>query len=265
MPGAAKAIYHLTNTPGQNVGRVRHLKSPDAIEKAIQTGEAEEWLVSEPEFDTIILKAATKHSVGKKRLGRLAYRYTPSIDSLASANALFSSVALASRSHWLGWGDLMKALNTPNRRELIVAGMVNFAAGTLTVYRGDFSPVTVPLSLFKPSGKGVAADPSDFEVIDCGHAIRLGKYEAAADAIFYAGDPVFRKQERKKRRAEDQSFGASLRRIRITRGLHQKDFSPVPEKTVARIERGEVAKPHPKTLRAIAAKLGVSVAEIGTF
>jgi hypothetical protein len=42
----------------------------------------------------------------------------------------------------------------------------------------------VPLSIFTPSGDGTVPDFADFAPIDYGHAIRFGRYEAAADAIF---------------------------------------------------------------------------------
>lgn len=46
--------------------------------------------------------------------------------------------------------------------------------------------IKVPLSVFKPSGDGTIADPNDLGVTDDGHALRLGNYEAAGDAILEA-------------------------------------------------------------------------------
>jgi hypothetical protein len=142
---------------------------------------------------------------------------------------------------------------------------VDRSAGTLTLYRGDFSRLTVPLSIFKPTGTGTEIDPSDFEVIDSGHAVRLGAYEAAADAIFYECDPEYRKRYRRRLRAEEKTFGASLRRLRVLRGLRQGDFAPLSAKTVARIERGEVDKPHGQTLSRIADRLGVTPEDIESY
>ena len=50
-----------------------------------------------------------------------------------------------------------------------------------------------------------------------------------------------------------------------TAGLRQTDFGQVPAKTMARIERGEIAKPQQRTLKAIANKLGMALQEIETF
>jgi transcriptional regulator with XRE-family HTH domain len=68
-----------------------------------------------------------------------------------------------------------------------------------------------------------------------------------------------------KRRAEDKTFGACLRRLRLLRGLRQADFGDVAAKTIARIERGETEAPHGQTLKVIAARLGVEPDEITDY
>jgi hypothetical protein len=106
---------------------------------------------------------------------------------------------------------------------------------------------------------------ADFEVIDNGHAIRLGQYEAAVDSIFYECDPDYRKRYRRRLQAEEKTFGASLRRLCVLRGLRLGDFAPLTAKTIARIERGEVEKPHGRTLARIAERLGVEPDEIESY
>jgi hypothetical protein len=64
------------------------------------------------------------------------------------------------------------------------------------------------------------------------------------------------------RRQTERSFGASLRRLRKQRRLRRDDFSPVSSKEIARIERNEVGKPHSRTMRVIADRLGVRPEEI---
>jgi transcriptional regulator with XRE-family HTH domain len=49
------------------------------------------------------------------------------------------------------------------------------------------------------------------------------------------------------------------------RGLSRADFPGIHEKTIARIERGEVERPHGGTLDAIAKWLGVAPEEIETY
>ena len=98
-----------------------------------------------------------------------------------------------------------------------------------------------------------------------GQALRFGEYEAATDAILYEFDPAYRRRLNKHRRATDKGLGASLRRLRKQKRQRRDSFGTVTAKTIARIERGEVARPHRKTLEAIASKLGVRVADIETY
>jgi len=65
--------------------------------------------------------------------------------------------------------------------------------------------------------------------------------------------------------AQDMSLGGSLRRLRLQRGLTQHDFPGVTAKTIARIERGAVARPLSATLAAVAKRLDVAVAELATY
>ena len=64
---------------------------------------------------------------------------------------------------------------------------------------------------------------------------------------------------------QDRSFGGALRRLRLQRGLSRSDFGDLTEKTLARIERGEVKEPHGQTLRIIAERLGVKPHEIQSY
>ena len=123
----------------------------------------------------------------------------------------------------------------------------------------------VPLSIFKPTGEGTLPDPLDFEVIDCGQAIRLGNYEAVAGSIFYEVDPDYRRRWLAERREQEKGFGPSFRRLRNQLGLRQSDFSPLTQKTIARIENGDVQNPQGKTLQVIADRLGVKPTTIETY
>ena len=128
------------------------------------------------------------------------------------------------------------------------------------------TPLTVPFSTFEKSGDGTEPDFNKFAVIDCGQTVQLGNYEAAVDAILYEHDPEYRRRISKKRLQEDQSFGASLRRLRKQRGLRREDFEPdVTAKTVARIEQGKVKRIQKKTLNVLANRLSVDPEEIATF
>ncbi|HQA43685.1 MAG: helix-turn-helix transcriptional regulator [Phycisphaerae bacterium] len=100
---------------------------------------------------------------------------------------------------------------------------------------------------------------------DYGQTLRFGRYEAATEAVLYEYDPDYRRHLKARRRAEDTGFGPSLRRLRKQRGLRRSDFAPLSAKTIARLERGEVEKPHGDTLAIIAKKLRVKPDEIEMY
>lgn len=247
-------------------GRLTPVRGVAAIRKALAAGEAAAWLALDKTAADELLAEASTAGVARRRLGRLILLDPPRLESLATAVDLFESVAWTdTRNRWLPMDELLDVLNAPDPRGFIAGAMADRPAGTLTVYRGDFSRLTVPLSIFQPSGTGVEIDASDVAAIDSGHAVRMGAYEAAADAIFYECDADYRKRLRRRLRAEEKTFGASLRRLRVLRGLRQGDFGSLTAKTVARIERGEVEKPHGKTLARIAERLGVMPEEIESY
>jgi DNA-binding Xre family transcriptional regulator len=101
-------------------------------------------------------------------------------------------------------------------------------------------------------------------VADSGQTIRLGDFEVAADAILYELDPEARRRAKERNIAKDTSFGGALRRLRLQRRLRREDFGISP-KEIARLERGEVVKPHAETLAKIAKRLGVKPEDIETY
>jgi hypothetical protein len=184
----------------------------------------------------------------------------------AFLRAIFSNVIVSSdEMKLLPLASLSEVLASPQRANLLIGGSVAFAAKSVVLVRGNLETLLVPFSWFTPRPKGPKPDFGDFQVIDSGQTIRLGEYEAAVDAALYEFDSDFRRVERKRRIAEDKSFGAALRRLRLQRGLSRADFGSVTAKTIARIERGEVEKPHRSTVSAIAEKLGVRAEEIESF
>ncbi|MBI3200838.1 MAG: helix-turn-helix transcriptional regulator [Myxococcales bacterium] len=138
-------------------------------------------------------------------------------------------------------------------------------AGALVLLRGDLQPLVVPLTWFRRVEGFPAPDPTDAEIIDWGHTLRMGEYEAAADAILYDFDAAFRKRAKAKRVERDNSFGGALRRLRLARGLSRGDFPGISAKEIARIERGEVSAPHADTLARVAKVLRVKPEEIQTY
>jgi len=65
--------------------------------------------------------------------------------------------------------------------------------------------------------------------------------------------------------AQDTTLGGLLRRLRLQRGLTQDEFPGVTAKTIAHIERGEVATPHRTTLVAGAKRLDVLVHDLRSY
>ncbi len=247
-------------------------KSPGAWSRLFEqsTGEST-WISTSKEKTESLLRAATtflaSHQGKKKVLGSLLMLQPPSVESLPALNTIFRRVVgqvLTFKK--LPIEELQEVLFAPveESRDLFIGGLYDPATDTLTLTRGNLEPVVVPLSLFQPSGDA-APDPSDFGVTDYGHTIRLGKYEASAEAILYEVDPDYRRRTNAKRRQEDRGFGPSLRRLRIQKHLTRNDFPGVAAKTIARIERGETGKPQGKTLGVLAKTLAVSPDEIESY
>ncbi len=251
-------------------------RDADSVQGAVRTAMHEAvratsklvvWVVSDLHLgDRLVEEAASSWSAQRRGLGDLLYLERPRPEALLPARNFFDHVAWTdARKHWLPADEMFEVLTLPDARKYVLGGLVDRQTGTLTVYRGDLSAVTVPLSVFMPTGAGLRPDLTDFGIIDGGQAIRLGAYEATADVIFYEGDPKYRRQLNAKRKEQEQGLGPAVRRLRIQRGLRQTDFGQVSAKTLARIESGQISWPQRRTLEAIAHKLGVSAQELDTY
>src|SRR5438045_3911465 len=170
-----------------------------------------------------------------KRLGMMVV-----IDHVApqTAAALAGTCNMVVMCSWPGshlrLEEMAEVLSAPNADELFVGGAVDKKSKTVTVWRGNGKPLVVPMSSFRPSGGGVVADFDRFTVCDFGHTLRFGDYEAAADAVLYEHDPVYRRAAKKRQIRTEQGFGAALRRVRLQKGLRRSDFDPLAAKTIAR-------------------------------
>jgi hypothetical protein len=112
--------------------------------------------------------------------------------------------------------ELMEVLASPGREELFIGGAVDKERGAVLLYRGSVEPLVVPLRWFRNGASKATADPDSFEVTDSGQTVKLGAFEASTDAILYEFDPEYRRRARKRALYEDSSFGASVRRLRLT-------------------------------------------------
>lgn len=218
-------------------------------------------------FDKDLTAALLKHvSWRHAPIGEAVLLHEMEPESIPALGACFSHVAFSMNGNFLDPEELAEALHADHRADLFIGGSVDRRAQTLTLWRGNLEPLTVPFSAFPESGDGTLPNFDRFGVADYGQTIKLGDYEAAAEAVLYEFDPAYRRRIKKLRQESEQSFGASLRRLRKQRGLSREDFAPdVAAKTVARIENSEVRRVQANTLRALAKRLNVAPEEIETF
>lgn len=221
------------------------------------------WVSYASDLTEALVKNASQ---GAPPLGFGLFIHTLDIRTIPALSSFFRRIAYAMDGGFIAAGELAEVLGADNRPDLFIGGSVNQATDTITFWRGDLKPLTVPFSAFEESGTGTKPDFSKFAVIDCGQTVRLGDYEAAADAILYEYDPNYRRRISRQRLQEDRSFGACLRRLRKQRALRREDFEPdLSAKTIARIEQGKVGRIRKKTLLALAEHLSVEPEEIMTY
>jgi hypothetical protein len=161
--------------------------------------------------------------------------------------------------------DLLETVADPRAEDLFIGGLVDRDDQALVLYRGNLERLVVPFRWFKARPRGPRPDFEDFEITDSGQTVRLGEFEAAANAILFEFDSEARRRMRAKEVEQDSSFGGSLRRLRLQKGLAREDFDPISAKTIARIERGDVQAPRGGTLKAIAKRLGVAAGDISSY
>jgi hypothetical protein len=225
------------------------------------------WMAAKPGATEELLREALRLPGRRRsRLGGLLTLHKPRAQSIQPLEDLFEPFVWSPGDfHLLPLDEVAEVLVDERRGDLFIGGYADTDNQTLTLVRGDLRRLSVPWSMFPATGAGVIPDPSQLRFTDCGNTVRLGDYEVAADAILYEADPDFRSRLLAKKRAEDKTFGACLRRLRLLRGLRQGDFGDVTAKTIARIERGETEAPHGHTLKVIAARLGVEPEEIMSY
>lgn len=220
------------------------------------------WISFDPAQTNALLKSVEWPS---PPLGILLLLHRPELSTLPALSDCFREVVFSTDGAFLPLQELAEVLAAENKRDLFIGGSVDRASGTLTLWRGDLTSLTVPLHAFAPSGTGTKPNFDAFAITDYGHTIQFGPYEAAGDAVLYEYDRDYRRRKAKERLANDRTLGASLRRLRKQRRLRREDFAPLSPKTIARIEQGKVQRVHPRTLKTIAERLGVSVEELGEF
>lgn len=79
--------------------------------------------------------------------------------------------------------QIRDVFDASQRKQMCIGGIVNLEMRTLTLLSGALSWYQIPLMAFKTSGNGTTPNFTQFRIIDSGHTVQFGAYEAAVDAI----------------------------------------------------------------------------------
>ena len=220
------------------------------------------WLAVHREFMTLICRALALLPASSEG-PTLWLRFRASAKQLGTLSAGFSRVVPNPKAALVGH-ELAEVLHADHPEDHVVAAHYHSKEGQLTLWRGDFSTLVVSVSSLR---KRVSRrfNPRRLSITDYGQTLAFGDYEVSVDSILYERDPAFRRRANARRRDLDTSFGGCLRRLRVLRGVGRDEFPGLSEKTIARIERGEVERPHKRTLQTIAEVLGVQPDDIETY
>ncbi len=203
------------------------VQSRKALIRALdESSPSDLWLTASPTAPDDLLQEAMRLPPRRRsRLGGLLTLRTPRTESIQPLSDLFDPFVWSTENfRFLHFDELAEVFADERRGDLLIGGYADTLNQTLTCVRGDLRRLSVPVSLFLPSGSGETPDPLRLEFIDGGNTVRLGDYEVATDAILYETDPEYRNRLVAKRKQEEKTFGACLRRLRLQRGLRQNDF-----------------------------------------
>jgi hypothetical protein len=217
---------------------------------------------------TVARRRAERQRFPLRRVECVLTVASPRAESVPALHGLFAHIVGDSPGYrWLPKDELSEVLFDPatDRSQHFIAAASDPVTRTVSLVRGDCQQLVLPFSFFAPSGDETAPDFSKVRVTDFGRTVAFGPYEASADAILYEADTEYRKRTNQQRKESEKTFGAALFRLRKQKKLKRSDFSPLAAKTVARIERNEIGKPHGKTLQILGERLGVSPDEIESY
>lgn len=220
------------------------------------------WIIQKLSLaDSVAHHAAEFNS--PKKAGYIVLLLNARLALLPPLEKRFKAVACVPSA--LSKDELDEVLRVSNRQDRFIGGMVDEQSKTLTLWRGNLSPVVVPFEAFPPTGNGIRPKFDKFSVTDYGRTLKFGDYESSADAVLYEFAPDFRRRLKQTRFAKEQSLGASIRRLRKLRRLTLNDFEDIDPKTLERIEYSKVKNPRSETLRQIAKILRVPPEELASY
>lgn len=238
------------------------LRSIDAVRRAYSGHRSARWVLVDSSALALFADAVQAHNTWHRVLF-LEQAQTARRELL---HALFRVVVAPDDGvRLLPSAELREVLGDEHAEDLIIGGIVDPDDRRLILYRGNLDRLVIPLNWFRSTAKGPQPDFNAFAPSDFGQTIKLGDYEAATDAVLYEFDADARRRMRQREIGVDHTFGGSLRRLRLQKGLSRSDFAPISAKTIARLEREEVEQPRDETLVSIAKRLGVALDEIKSF
>ncbi len=257
-------LFLLGKRPAGPFARLRHklLDRTEAVQQAYAQHGRARWVVPHARSLALLTGAVHAHD----RWHRVLLLEPASTARREVLHALFRVVVAPDAGvALLPQAELAEVMASNHAEDLFIGGAVDREDRALVLYRGNLDRVVIPFSWFRARRGGPRPDFDAFGVTDFGQTVQLGSYEAAADAILYEFDAATRRRMRARELERDSSLGGAVRRLRLQRGLSRSDFAPLDQKTIARIERGEVQAPHADTLGLIAHRLGVEPASLGSY
>jgi hypothetical protein len=241
----------------------RLVKSRNAVVHALEGPmEGQIWILASERSIDVLIRAMAEVPPRVRRAKVISY-LRPSPEDAQVIESGFGQVFLGVQV-MVDVEDLAAILSSEHPEDFCIAAASDEARRAIRLWRGDFSVLLVPLSAF-PERAGVRADPTRLGIEDGGQTVRLGHYEVAFNALLHERDPLYRRRAKKRMIRDEQSLGASIRRLRLARGLARGDFEGLDPRTLARVERGEVDHPHRDTLDRIAKRLGVRAEELAEY
>lgn len=84
----------------------------------------------------------------------------------------------------------VQALPLDERSKLIVSGYVDFYYKHIVLFKGNGVPINARFEMFVPSN--IEPEFDSLEIIDYGHAIKLGAYEASTHSILIELEPWYK-------------------------------------------------------------------------
>ena len=235
---------------------------PRVVDALRRSSTRQVWVVASDSRFPDLVRAVSDSRRAVHRLTLFSYG-RPDATTAVFLESAFGRLLLGPRAT-IPLDDLVEVLRADHPEDFCIAAEWLADARSIALWRGDFRMLTVPIGWFATEG-APRADPKRLSVEECGQTVRLGECEVSFDAVLYEQDPAARRRMRARMRAQDRTLGGSVRRLRELRGVRRGEFGEVDEKTIARIERGEVRKPRRATLDVIASRLGVGVDELESY